>query len=147
MNTDIHIKNGELVFTTDMRNLINGEGRAALVNALAAKLSFTLVRAEHGLSVCVSDSQSGAIMALVSLKELLANSLMLGSLVENALDNLPAEEALQIVHDELRDLTQEVACQIEVLGTPEAFLLNSGPLFRPAEVEQAIDAQLEAVAG
>jgi hypothetical protein len=117
-------ENGQLVFAADLRTVLNGEARVAVVNAIAPRLGFTLVRAPQGLSICVTDLQSGTVMSLVNLKDILRQSLEEGTLTENALDNLPLEEALGRVRDGLKDLADQIDCQTEFLGSDAFFDLE-----------------------
>jgi hypothetical protein len=143
MKTIPTFENGQLILTADLRAVLNGDARVAIVNALAPRLGFTLVRAPQGLSICVTDMQSGTVMTLVSLKEVLRQSLEEGTLAENALDNLPLSEALERVRDGLKALSDQLDCQAEFLGGDAGFEFESLGTRNPsveAEMERSIAA-------
>lgn len=135
MKTTAIIENGHLVSTIDLRSLLNGEGRETLVNALSARVELSLARTRNGLSVCVTDGQSGTVMVVALLESLLADSLEQGTLVENTLDRLPEDEALGRTREFLLSLVDRVTRKIDLIGTPEEDFDDQPLPARAASVE------------
>ena len=145
MKTLSHIADGQLVTSTDIRSIINGEGRPEALNILAASLEATLVRAPNGLSLCLTDKSGGAVIAMDRLEDVLANSLAAGSLVENALDNLPMAEALGEVRAGLQRLIDVIDHNLEFSGGADTtFDFEELPPRDPA-VEAEVELELASV--
>lgn len=133
----LEVNNGEVITMMDLRELLGIEtAREQLVHQLSAAVTSEFIRVNGDLRLLLRDKISNAVLQVVDLAAALAASLEAGTLIENALDGVPAEKALDQVVSSLERLLSAAKTARATYGTPEAWLtLELGPRDEGVEAE------------